>query len=320
MKIENYSPSLANLPSTYGIYLSEWGAIAVSGEDRDKYLQGQVTCDVINANDSDLTYGAHCDAKGKTLSAFRLIKRGATALLLQPKSSLATSLAALQKYGVFAKVLIEEITDLAMFSLVGERGAEILRSNFEQVPDSLTPVIQVNSTTIVYLAGQQNRYLLIDSKDTIETFFNTTDLAIYPQSVWDLLEISEGFPILNESTVNQYVPQMLNIQAIHGISFTKGCYLGQETIARMQYLGKNKRALYALAGSSTMPLNALDVIEIQMGENWRKAGDMLACYRADDGSIYLQAVLSSDIDTDTHLRIRTNEQSLSIVALPYSLT
>lgn len=320
MKIETHLPSLASLPDTYGIYLSEWSAIAVSGEDRDKYLQGQVTCDVINANDSDLIFGAHCDAKGKTLSAFRLIKRGATALLLQPKSSLSTSLTALQKYGVFAKVSIQETTDLAIFTLVGERGAEILRSNFQQIPDSLTPVIQVGSTTIVYFGGQQSRYLLIDNKDTIETFFDTTELAIYPQSVWDLLEINEGFPILNESTVNQYVPQMLNIQAIHGISFTKGCYLGQETIARMQYLGKNKRALYALVGSSTMPLNADDVIEIQMGENWRKAGDMLASYRADDGTIYLQAVLSSDIDTHTHLRLRSNEQPLSIVALPYSLT
>jgi len=114
------------------------------------------------------------------------------------------------------------------------------------------------------------------------------------------------------------------LQAIHGISFTKGCYLGQETVARMQYLGKNKRALFSLksksANNDSISLKAGDIIEQQLGENWRKAGDVLASYVSDDGTYYLQAVLASDIEAITNLRIKNHENSaLSLVELPYNL-
>jgi len=114
------------------------------------------------------------------------------------------------------------------------------------------------------------------------------------------------------------------LQAIHGISFTKGCYLGQETVARMQYLGKNKRALFSLksksANNDSISLKAGDIIEQQLGENWRKAGDVLASYISDDGTYYLQAVLASDIEGITNLRIKNHEGSaLSVVELPYNL-
>ena len=143
-------------------------------------------------------------------------------------------------------------------------------------------------------------------------------LPIYQQSVWDLLEISQGFPLLSETSSSQYVPQMLNLQAINGISFTKGCYLGQETVARMQYLGKNKRALFSLNTQLANPLSSDDIIEKQLGENWRKAGDILAKYNADDGSSYIQAILSND--EAQHLRIKSQVESVVTVSdLPYMI-
>ena len=135
-----------------------------------------------------------------------------------------------------------------------------------------------------------------------------------------MLEIKEGFPQLSDESSGEYVPQMLNLQAINGISFTKGCYLGQETVARMQYLGKNKRALYSLATQLSQPLNKDDIIEKQLGENWRKAGDILASYQADSGQCYLQAILNSDLDDSTALRIKSQPESkVSVQTLPYSL-
>ncbi len=312
-------PSLKQLPKTYLIELSDFGAISLSGEEQSKYLQGQVTCDVNKSTESNLLVGAHCDAKGKVFSVFRLINRSSAHLLLQPKGSIENSLIALKKFGVFAKVAIDVVENLSFVALVGEQASTLLQQEFSQVPDSLSPVVQVGSTSLIYLCGEQPRYIVIDEKVAISTFINKLSLPVYSQAIWNLLEITQGFPILTAGTSGHYVPQMLNLQAINGISFTKGCYLGQETVARMQYLGKNKRALYALSVQLEQPFQADDIIEKKLGDNWRKAGDILAHYQADDGNCTLQAVLVNDDELPS---MRVASQTNSVVtnqALPYSL-
>jgi folate-binding protein YgfZ len=312
-------PSLAQLPETYLIELSEFGAISLSGEEQSKYLQGQVTCDVNSSSESNLLVGAHCDAKGKVFSVFRLINRSSAHLLLQPTASIESSLKELKKFGVFAKVTIDKTEDLSFIALVGKQASNLLQQEFAQVPDSLTPVVQIGSTSLVYLCGEQARYIIIDEQVTITTLRKKLALPTYSQSVWDLLEITQGFPILTANTSGHYVPQMLNLQAINGISFTKGCYLGQETVARMQYLGKNKRALFYLNTQLGQPFQSDDVIEKQLGENWRKAGDILAHYQADDGSCVIQAILAND---DELPALRVASQTDSVVTnktLPYTL-
>jgi folate-binding protein YgfZ len=312
-------PSLSQLANTYIIELSDFGAISLAGDEKSKYLQGQVTCDVNNSTDQSLLIGAHCDAKGKVFSVFRLINRLSSHLLLQPKASITNSLKELQKFGVFAKVTIEEVQDLAFIALVGEQASNLLQQEFLQVPDSLTPVVQVNSTSLVYLAGEQPRYIIIDHPSVISTLTNKLAVPVYEQPVWNLLEITQGFPILSSQSSSQYVPQMLNLQAINGISFTKGCYLGQETVARMQYLGKNKRALFSLVTQLDQPLQAGDFIEKQLGDNWRKAGDILEYYQADDGSCVIQAILVND-DEQPALRIAShNNAAVTRQPLPYTL-
>lgn len=321
IKIEPSMPALAQLPNTFLIAMEQYSAISLKGEEQSKYLQGQVTCDVNNVNEHSLLHGAHCNAKGKVFATFRLINRFSSHLLIQPKASITASLAELTKFGVFAKVEITPTDDLSFYALVGEQADTLLKQQFSQVPDSLTPVIQCGSTTLVYIASKQARYLLIDETTVLENLITHFKLPIFGQDIWNLLEICEGFPQLTASTSGEYVPQMLNLQAIHGISFTKGCYLGQETVARMKYLGKNKRALYSLVTHINKPLLTDDAIEKQLGENWRKAGDILSSYQADNGHCYIQAVLANDInDGEVKLRIKSQpDASVTIKDLPYSL-
>lgn len=317
--INTQRPSLSQLPATYLIALDDFGAISLSGEEQSKYLQGQVTCDVNNSTESNLLIGAHCDAKGKVFSVFRLINRLSAHLLLQPKGSIENSLKELKKFGVFAKVEIDEVQDLSFISIVGDEASAHLQNTFSQVPDSLTPVIQVGSTSIIYLCGEQPRYIVIDEQESIDALVSSLNLPVFSQEVWNLLEITQGFPILTSETSGQYVPQMLNLQAINGISFTKGCYLGQETVARMQYLGKNKRALFSLATQLNSPMQSDDILEKQLGENWRKAGDILSYYQADNGECAVQAVLANDGEQPA-LRIAAQQESIvTVQPLPYSL-
>jgi len=313
--------TLTTLPSTYAIQLSDFSAISLSGEDQSKYLQGQVTCDVNTLAEHPLLFGAHCDAKGKAFSCFRLFNRNGSHLLFQPKSTVSASLAELKKFGVFAKVDIEEIVNLAFYAIVGEKAHDLIQTKFNQVPDSLSPVIQVAGTSIIYLAGSIERYLIIDEKINIEKIIASLNLPVYASQIWNLLEINQGIPLLGEEAISEYVPQMLNLQAINGISFTKGCYLGQETVARMQYLGKNKKALFSLSGQN-VDLAAIEkpVIEKQLGENWRKAGDITSIYQAEDNSLTIQAVLANDTNSSINLRIKEQPDSkLTVMALPYTL-
>ncbi len=321
INLEANLPTLEQLPDTYIVSLTHYSAISLCGEEQSKYLQGQVTCDVITSTEHSLLVGAHCNAKGKVFSAFRLLNRNAAHLLIQPKASLESSLTELKKFGVFAKVEITATDELSMFALVGENAAGVLQSHFTRIPDSLNPVVQSDSTTLVYIAGQQTRYLIIDTTAVLENALVKINLPIYNTAVWDLLEISEGFVQLSNESCGEYVPQMLNLQAIHGISFTKGCYLGQETVARMQYLGKNKKALFSLSTTLKQPLQSDDIIEKQLGENWRKAGDILCTYQADDGNCYFQAVLGNDVDSSTQLRIKSQPESKVLInKLPYCVT
>lgn len=311
-------PSLSELPDTFLIQLNDFSAISLLGEDQSNYLQGQVTCDVNSLTDSTLLHGAHCDAKGKVFSVFRLINQDKRHLLIQPKASLSASLKELQKFGVFSKVTIEEATNLNFYALAGKSAQQKLSQHFTQVPDSLNQVVHHETTTLIYIQGEQPRYLLIDDAPTLQNTVEQLNLPVYSQAVWQLLEITQGFPLLAENSINQYVPQMLNLQAINGISFTKGCYLGQETVARMQYLGKNKRALFSLEGTLNSALSPDDVLEKQLGENWRKAGDILASYYSDNGTSYIQAVLSSE--EEQMLRVKAQpEHLLRVNKLPYSL-
>jgi len=319
-ELEANLPTLEQLPSAYLVSLDHYSAIALHGEEQSTYLQGQVTCDVTTSTEHSLLIGAHCNAKGKVFSVFRLINRNSTHLLIQPKASIAASITELKKFGVFAKVEINETDELSFFALAGKSAVNILQSSFTRIPDSLNPVVQSDSTTLVYIAGKQTRYLIIDTSEKLESTLTEMQLPIYNHTVWDLLEISEGFAQLSEVSSGEYVPQMLNLQAIHGISFTKGCYLGQETVARMQYLGKNKKALFSLTTSLKQPLQDDDVIEKQLGENWRKAGDILSVYQTDDGNCYLQAIMGNDINETTSLRIKSQPDAKAIIqTLPYSL-
>ncbi len=317
---DSSNPTFDQLPETYCIALDNFSAISLTGEEKSKYLQGQVTCDVNALGEQQLEHGAHCNAKGKVFSVFRLINRDDALLLMQAKTSIGASLTELQKFGVFAKVTINETEQLHFAAVAGAQAANIIQTTFSVTPDNLSPVVQVGSTTVVYIAGNTPRYLLVDSAEQITAHLQQINLPVFSQNVWQLLEIKEGFPNLSEPSIDEFVPQMLNVQAIGGISFNKGCYLGQETVARMQYLGKNKRALFALEGDNEQAVAAGDIIEKQLGENWRRAGEVILSYQADSGISTLQAVLTSDISNDDTLRLKANQAPLSLLQLPYSLT
>lgn len=241
MTLSQKNPSLPDLPQVFAIALSGTNAITLSGEEKTKYLQGQVTCDVDAMAENGVSFGAHCDAKGKMFSLFRLFNYKDKHLLLMPSAVAGASLKELQKFGVFAKTDITLEQELGIFALAGEHAANWLTAAFGDIPNPQNQNITFDDFNIVYVKGAIPRFVLVGRKDKLQKLFENADIPLYGQSVWHMLEILDGVPVMSEPAISKYVPQMLNVQAIGGISFTKGCYLGQETVARMKYLGRNKK-------------------------------------------------------------------------------
>src|SRR5690606_40156717 len=112
-------------------------------------------------------------------------------------------------------------------------------------------------------------------------------------------DIEAGIPVIDSANSGQFIPQATNLQALGGISFKKGCYSGQEMVARAKFRGANKRALWSLAGKASRVPEAGEDLELQMGENWRRTGTVLAAVQLDDGRLLVRAVMKNGMEDDS---------------------
>jgi len=302
--------------------LNDWALSSVVGLDAEKYLQGQVTADVSQLTDSQQVLCAHCDAKGKMWSNLRLFHRDAGFAFILRRSLRDTQLTELKKYAVFSKVTITPDDESVLLGLAGQQARAALEPLFEQLPDERTPVVTSNNTSILWLNTPAERFLLVTDDATAQSLTEklSEQAQLNDSQQWLALDIEAGLPIIDSANSGQFLPQATNIQALNGISFKKGCYTGQEMVARAKFRGANKRALWSLAGQAGRVPAAGEDLELQLGENWRRTGTVLAATRLEDGQVLVQAVMNNDLAADTVLRVRDDTTgTLAIMPLPYSL-
>ncbi|WP_199609583.1 tRNA-modifying protein YgfZ [Flocculibacter collagenilyticus] len=299
--------------------LNDYGIISLIGEDNKSYLQGQVTCDLTELTEQNAIRGAHCDAKGKMWSTFHLFQRNEEVLLLSHQDEHASTLPELKKFGVFSKSTIENATaHFAIFGISGTDAGNWLKQT-TQIDLSAQNSATNNESNITAIKLSEERFILLLAQAEAEEFMTEHQSFLYSPEYWQYLSIMDGEPHLTAPLINEYVPQALNQQALNAISFTKGCYIGQEMVARMKFLGKNKRATYILKGSSDILPVSGDSIEYQLGENWRRAGVIVNAVSFLD-NLYLLAVLPNDVEVSTVFRLKEQpETQLSLIPLPYSL-
>jgi len=212
--------------------------------------------------------------------------------------------------------------DVVLLGVAGAEAGSALSGLFTDLPNAEKQVVQQDESTLLYFSLPAERYLVITSPEKAAQI--TEELGDKAQlndsQQWLALDIEAGFPVIDTINSVQFIPQATNIQALDGISFTKGCYAGQEMVARAKYRGANKRALYWLAGNASQTPAAGDSLDLQLGENWRRTGTVLAAVQLTEGVLWVQAVLNNDLDAESVLRVREEEGSkLTIQPLPYSL-
>ncbi len=314
------SPS-SRLPLTL-ISLEDWALVNLTGPDTVKYLQGQVTTDVAAMAPDQHILGAHCDAKGKMYSDLRLFHRQQGMAYIERRSVRDHQLSELKKYAVFSKVTMTADDDARLIGIAGFQARAALGGLFDALPDAERAVVQHGETTLLHFSLPMERFLLVTTEAVADALLDQLagQAQLNDSQQWLALNIEAGLPLIDSVNSEQFIPQATNLQALGGISFSKGCYAGQEMVARAKYRGANKRALYWLAGKAGRVPAAGDELELQMGENWRRTGTVLAACQLEDGAVWVQAVLNNDLAPDSLLRVKDDTSgALAIQPLPYAL-
>lgn len=302
----------ATLPPLMLANLSHMGLIKVVGEQGRSFIHGQVTTDISSLATDQWRWGAHCDPKGKMLASFRTFAIQDALFMLMPKDAIEVDLPQLQKYAVFSKATLSNASgEWTLLGVAGEQASQFVKQHFGDIQQELT-LIENGA-----ILKDADRFILVLQPEAANTL--VAEHTVFDATAWQALEIAAGYPNLAASHANQYVPQMCNLQAVNGISFNKGCYMGQETVARMKYRGGNKRALYILHGTTSLTVDLETSLEIAMEDGYRKGGQIIEFVQRGN-QVLLTAVLANDTENDAKLRFADDEQSsLTIQALPYSL-
>ncbi len=290
----------ARLPLTL-ISLDDWALATLSGADAEKYLQGQVTADVAQLTEHQHLLAAHCDPKGKMWSNLRLFRRQDGFAFIERRSLRDAQLKELKKYAVFSKVTIAPDDEHVLLGVAGFQARAALKNLFAELPDAEKQVVSEGATSILWFEHPAERFLLVTDVATATRVADAlrSDAQLNNSQQWLALNIEAGLPVIDSANSAQFIPQATNLQALGGISFKKGCYTGQEMVARAKFRGANKRALWYLAGKASRVPEAGEDLELKMGENWRRTGTVLAAVLLDDGQLLVQVVMNNDMEPDS---------------------
>lgn len=314
---------------TGAVYLSHQGLLDITGPDCRKFAQGQVTCDVQQeAAETQLLHGAHCTHKGRMIANFDLLSLDQDTLRMRlPSDTVALLKASLAKYIVFSKADLRQPDEVQLVGLLGNSAYLTISELLGEVFNSTSGAQQFNGDTIIARGENRIECWLHSESPILKALSPGHDQKLLTQ--WQAAEIQQGFGWVYAASSDLFTPQMLNLQtdAINGISFTKGCYTGQEIVARLHYKGKLKRHMYLFecidAGQISMQIGD-DLYSA--GSTGKSIGHIINTAKLEptdsaEGKVLLLACVTDEAadNNDVYLDAEANNKLLQ-QALPYAIT
>ncbi len=293
--------------------LSQFGVIKVSGADAEKFLQGQFTNDVRQVKVTQSQLSAWCSPKGRIIVNFRLFKRDDQAYYLWlPRVNIETALKRLRGYVLRSKVVLEEVSESWLrLGVTGVNSTALLSAGLghQIVPTTVDACMSLETITVLQIQGLTPRYVVLSNDlATMQRLWETMSQQARPvgSASWGLLDILAGVPQILPATTDKLVPQMVNYQTLGGVSFTKGCYPGQEVVARLQYLAELKRRMYLVRFDTTTL--AVPGMEVYVANEEVSVGTLVNVEAHPDGGMIALAVLSiSHSESQATFRLATGE-------------
>lgn len=311
---------LASRDSTVLCDLSQFGTLQVSGEEAQKFLQNLLSNDINAVNATTAQLSSFNSPKGRMLATFLIWQSGADYFLQLPRSMTAATHKRLAMYVMRSKVKISDVSDeVVCLGLSGSGAADLLKRHLDAALEQDWSVTQHDSASIIRIAA--NRYQINTTAQQSAMLWSKLSAAAQPagSACWDWLNIRAGIPVVSPATQEQFVLQMANLDILGGVSFKKGCYPGQEIVARTHYLGKQKRRMYlAHVVSDSAPAAGDELFSAEMAG--QASGKVINASPAPGGGFDLLAVLqiSSQETQSVHLQ-SLQGAALNFLPLPYSL-
>ncbi|MGQ0442472.1 MAG: CAF17-like 4Fe-4S cluster assembly/insertion protein YgfZ, partial [Methylophilaceae bacterium] len=229
--------------------MSHLGLLELSGADARSFLQGQVTNDVNLLTGHQAHYSGYCTPKGRMLALFLAFAHHDHLHLQLHRELLESVMKRLKMYVMRAKVTIKDASDpIIKLGVHGPDVTQILTSLFTRVPSQDYELVNLENGAIVKLPSLTGnaRFEIFTDANYAPNLWGALKQHCQPvgKPCWDWLEIQAGIPDVTARTQEKFVPQMLNLDILNGINFKKGCYTGQDIVARSHYLGSVKRRTY----------------------------------------------------------------------------
>lgn len=227
--------------------LLHWVWLKVSGEDSKKFLQGQLTCDVHSLTEHHGHLGAHCNRQGKVIATFYIYWRDGAYYLHLPRSAASLLQDALKQYAKFSKVNIEyDDLDWISVGIAGKHSYKPLRQYIGLEPPLPNQQCSHQDVYVHRVPGTIDRFVCsthLNQMIPLWKTFVSHKATLANESIWSKYDIDHRFAHIRLKTSGLFTPHALTLPEHQGVSFTKGCYTGQEIVARMHYLGRARPAL-----------------------------------------------------------------------------
>lgn len=282
--------------------LDHLGVLRVSGEDARSFLQGQLSCDVAGLGATSATYGAYCSPKGRMLANFLLWGEDGEFLLVLSRDLVPVVQKQIAKYVLRSKVKIADASDaIALTGAAGPLAEGALSEVLPDVPNSPNQVSRAGGAATATRL-RDGRFVIAAGAADAAALRGKLSGALVPVDAraWRWLDIRNGLPWIGAATQEELIPQMANLELLGGVSFDKGCYTGQEVVARTQHLGKLKRRMF--------------LANVQAGA---RAGDKLYSEDLGDqaGGVVVNAEISPDGGCDLLAVVQSASRENSTVHL-----
>ncbi len=302
--------------STFWALLEDSQLLLVSGPDAAKFLQGQVTCDIRELEGLS-RIGAQCSPKGRILLSFRALQMTPETIALRiPVSMREKAMQNLGKYIVFSKAkLVDGYSGFQLFGLYGPEARHLAEQLFSRLPEQIDGFVE-----------QSGNYLIQLDTDRYECWINNSSHEKVIQLLsklatqgtandWSILDIKAGIASITPETYEVFTPQDVNYQLVNAINFRKGCYTGQEIVARLHYRGKLKRHMYRFEIHTSELPHAGSTL--QMESNQQTVGQLVAAAKRDTQTVELLAsVIGENFDD---LVLIGRKEKLKRLPLPYAI-
>src|SRR5580698_5795881 len=310
----------------HGAYmlLTQFGVISVSGDDAATFLHGQLTNDTQHLDAANARLAGYCSAKGRLLASFLNWRSGETIRLLVSKDVQAAVQKRLSMFVLRAKAKLSDASgELAVVGLAGDV-RKVLSGVFDAVPDGVHVKVDGPAGALIRVpdALGRLRYVWVGPKAEVEARLPQLDgkLSRVSAAVWDWLDIRAGEPRITQPVVEQFVPQMVNFDVLGAVNFRKGCYPGQEVVARSQYRGTIKRrtSLANIAGGLDTVAPGAEVFHSD--DPGQPCGMIVNAASAPDGGVdVLVEVKLAALETGSVHLGAADGPALAFLPLPYAL-